>query len=115
MPVVQNSLLTEPLTSLPRQPKKHGGPRPVLLQPPLHLLFDDPAETQGSKEQPHIVSGRIAKIRFALMQQALHLRVTAYWMHVYKYAALIGCAQFLLVAAHASRLELMTNTVICVA
>ena len=67
LPVVQDSLLTEPLTSPPpQQPKKKGGARPIVLQPPISLLFDDPAEEvlPGPKE-PYIVSGRVAKTRSA--------------------------------------------------
>lgn len=70
LPVVQNNLLTEPLTSPPpQQPKKKGGARVILLQPPVSLLFDDaPAkEVEGSPKQPYIVSGRIAKTRFVLL------------------------------------------------
>lgn len=75
LPVVQNSLLTEPLTSPPpQQPKKKGGARTILLQPPVSLLFDDALakEVEGSPKQPYIVSGRIAKTRFVccIMAQA---------------------------------------------
>ena len=66
LPVVQDNLLTEPLTSPPQQPqKKQGGPRPILLQPPISLLFDDPAEEKEGPKEPHIVSGRVAKTRSA--------------------------------------------------
>ena len=60
-------MLTAPLTSPPpQQPKKMGGARPIVLQPPISLLFDDPAEevTPGSKEA-YIVSGRVANTRSA--------------------------------------------------
>ena len=67
LPVVQNSLLTEPLASPPpQQPKKKGGARPIVLQPPISLLFDDPAEeVEPGLKEPYIVSGRVAKTRSA--------------------------------------------------
>ena len=57
----------EPLTSPPRQqPKKMGGARPIVLQPPISLLFDDPPEeAEPGTEEPYIVSGRVAKTRSA--------------------------------------------------
>ena len=36
-----------------------------MLQPPVFLLFDDPAHSQATEEDQRLVAGRVAKIRSA--------------------------------------------------
>lgn len=48
------------------QQKKHGGSRHVVLDPPVYLLFDDPANRPAEDDGPSLVAGRAAKIRWAL-------------------------------------------------
>ena len=73
LPVVQDSLLTEPITSPPQQQKKKkGGARAIVMQPPVFLLFDDPAASQQGTDEPYIVSGRPAIIKYA-SQHSQHL------------------------------------------
>ena len=73
LPRVRSSFLAEDAEppaeeqelSPPGRKHQHGGTRAILLQPPVFLLFDDPATSQSfSKERP-MVAGRLAKIRYA--------------------------------------------------
>ena len=63
--VVQSSFLTQPASGYQEGPKQHGGSRRIMLQPPVFLLFDDPATSQATEEDERLVAGRVAKIRSA--------------------------------------------------
>ena len=62
---MQSSFLTQPASGYQEGPKQHGGSRRIVLQPPVFLLFDDPANTQATEENERLVAGRVAKIRSA--------------------------------------------------
>lgn len=62
---MQSSFLTQPASGYQEGPKQHGGSRRIVLQPPVFLLFDDPANTQATEEDERLVAGRVAKIRSA--------------------------------------------------
>lgn len=64
-PVVRSSFLTQPASGQQEEAKRHGGIRSIMLQPPVFLLFDDPAGAHGTQEDERVVAGRIAKIRSA--------------------------------------------------
>ena len=83
---VQASFLTEPVGSQQEEPetKQHGGSRAIVLQPPIFLLFDDPALVQSLAEDHRMVAGRLAKIRsvFACVHHsALHVQCLAEHAH----------------------------------
>ncbi len=63
--MVQSSFLTQPACGYQEEPKQHGGSRKIVLQPPVFLLFDDPANSQATEEDERLVAGRVAKIRSA--------------------------------------------------
>lgn len=60
---MQSSFLTQPAFGYQEGPKQHGGSRRIMLQPPVFLLFDDPANGQATEEEERRVAGRVAKIR----------------------------------------------------
>jgi hypothetical protein len=62
---VQSSFLTQPACGYQEGVKQHGGSRRIMLQPPVFLLFDDPANSQAREEDERLVAGRVAKIRSA--------------------------------------------------
>ena len=69
LPQVRSSLLEEGAEVQPEeegQPeaKQHGGTRNILLQPPVFLLFDDPAVGQTFAKERRVVAGRLARIRY---------------------------------------------------
>ncbi|KAL0054710.1 hypothetical protein WJX82_001301 [Trebouxia sp. C0006] len=61
--MVRSSFLTQPACGYQEGPKQHGGSRKIVLQPPVFLLFDDPANSQATEEDERLVAGRVAKIR----------------------------------------------------
>lgn len=63
--MVRSSFLTQPAAGQQEEAKRHGGSRSIMLQPPVFLLFDDPAGAHGTQEDERVVAGRIAKIRSA--------------------------------------------------
>ena len=73
LPQIRSSFLAEDAEpsaeeqelSPPGRKHQHGGTRAILLQPPVFLLFDDPATSQSSLKERRVVAGRLAKIRYA--------------------------------------------------
>ena len=63
--MVRSSFLTQPACGYEEGPKQHGGSRKIILQPPVFLLFNDPANSQATEEAERLVAGRVAKTRSA--------------------------------------------------